>query len=240
MDDATQFGVKDSDVAKLASMLRGPVEILDGSKLAKDMPKQANGNQSFVPVGTGGALTYCLLRKEGFETDYTYVEPKRVYEYGMGKRPSINVVMQERDERASFLSETDGTITLLDDVIASGMTLNACMDWIGRKNRFDSMSLVLSMDIRPGDRWRAKEGSTINGITTAYASQTVKGVSGRPAILSLRFILLKCRDEGNASYLMKYVDEDSRSTIMDFIRSVDIGYLGLLYKDPVGFIKCMG
>ena len=237
LDDATPFEVKRSEVEKLPAMLRYPVEILDGAKLAKEMPKPPAENPNLVLIGAGGVLTYCLLRKEGFEADYGYVEPKRTYDYPEGKRPVARVEIPELYKKQPYKPKADGPITFLDDVVASAKTLGKCMDWVGSGNSFNSMSLVLSREIRSENKMRMKGGSTISGVDNAYTSQTVRGVDGMPAILSLRFILLKCRGEGNANYLMDYVGDDFKPTIMDFIQSIDIGQLKFLYKDTKNFIK---
>ncbi len=232
MDDVTPFGTDKDQVKKLIGLLRDPQQLLSAEEQAMQLfriiPKE---EMEIAAIGYGGALTYTLLSREGLDLPFTMLDAQRNYTFITGeKRPRIKC---DISGGIAFGSEVS---LLIDDVVASGQTMYASSMYLGRQF-VNAAALVMSGDVR--SNYRSGSGSSASGIDTLYASQIVNGKGGFPAILSLRFVLLKTEYSGNLDYLLKYAKPENKQELEDLLRSkiIDIEQLRLLYRNPRQFVR---
>lgn len=220
LDDGRPFGLEiPEDYLKILKK-RNKIKVLDVTTLAEDLFLLTDSDKEPVTlVGNGGVLTYTLLSRLGLRPAYSIVRVKRNY----------------RDGRY----EVDGdlpTRLLIDDVIASGGTVNAVVDKFNLKNP-DLYSLVISGDTRGS--FRQQEGSTVRNTGNVSAAKIVRYENGFPAIFSSRFLLKKVRDDPEyRSYISKYVD--GISSVLSTLRRMDLAPFELLEREPQQFIREYG
>ncbi len=234
LDDVTPFGVDRARVDILTKMLRDPPVVLDGQALASQLagliPRAA---VEAVTIGYGGVLTYTLLARNGLDLPFKMLNVERKYLFVAGqKRPKITCTV-------SGDPDLSGRVTplLIDDVIASGQTMYRSSLYL-RNDSVSASALVISGDTR--NIWRSSSGSSVNYIDTVYASQIVNGAAGFPAILSLRYVLLKTRTKESLDYfIQKYAKEEAMEDLGRFLRrpAGDVEEMRLLYSDPDAFVK---
>lgn len=197
-------------------------KVLNATALAEDLFCLISGETPVNLVGNGGVLTYVLLSKLGYKPDFSVINVKRVYQNG---KPAIYQV-----------NGNSSSQVLMDDVIASGETVNSVIDRSGILNP-DVYSLMISGDTRSS--FREKEGSTVRNTRNVYSARIVRSENGFPAIFSSRFLLKGVRDNpGYRSYLSKYVD--TVSSVLGALRKMDLTPFELLEREPEGFIKEYG
>jgi len=232
LDDATPFGVRlPSDLLALLKEYNR-VKVLDAAGLAEDLYLLADRpDVPVTAVGSGAILTLALLSRMGCRPDYNIVGVERIY----GK-PLCN-------ERASISFRLTQIAKLnprlVDDVVASGSTINYVMTELGIREPPDVLALVLSGDTR--GEYREADGSTVKNVSAVYVARSVASTDGgRPAILSARFLLKKAREDASyRRYLDKYAGGRAEE-LLELVRGVDTKPFDLLYNDPIAFLKEFG
>ncbi|MFQ5647693.1 MAG: phosphoribosyltransferase [Candidatus Aenigmatarchaeota archaeon] len=178
-------------------------------------------------LGNGGALVYAMLSRLGFSPEYNFIGIERAYGKSNGKT----------DISYSITKEVPPNSRIVDDVIASGSTVNFAIKELGI-NRPDMLALVMSGDTR--NQYREEEGSTVRNVERVYAAKSVDYRGGFPAIFSARFLLKKVKEgNGYRRYLSKYVD-GRVDEVAGLLKGVETGPLDLLYREPETFIKEFG
>ncbi len=222
LDDSKPFGLRIPEDYLEILKRRNKVKVLDAGTLAEDLfILTDNDKEPVTLVGNGGVLTYTLLSRLGFRPDFLLVNVRRNYKNG---------------SLAGY--EVDGSAAspkFIDDVIASGGTINAVASRFGLKP--DVYSLVISGDRRGS--FRQKEGSTVRNTGRIYATKVVNYENGFPAIFSSRFLLKKVRDDRDyRAYFSKYVEDVS--PVLTMLRRMDLTPFELLEREPKQFIKEYG
>ncbi len=229
LDDASSFGI--SLPPELLSLLKNGnrLKVLDARGLAEDLYiVTENTDRPVTVLGNGGALAITLLRRLGFDADYNFIGVERTYGKSRGGKAAINYEITERAEPNQ---------RLLDDVVASGATVNYVIRELGMRPP-QLMALLISGDTR--GQFREDQGSTVRGVETVYAAKSMDWNGGYPALLSARFLLKKVRDDrGYAKYLGRYLD-GREDEVREIVQSVDLGPFELLYSDPKAFIEAFG
>ena len=236
LDDASPFGI-DMPNAYLDLLRENneSLELLDAEKLASELAEIANSTQyvtqeMYMP-GSGGVLTAALLARYGFRPKTTRINVKRNYIVNPGeKRPTIKYEIESPMDKKECC-------VIVDDIIASGGTINALINYSG-VTKADVYTLLLSGKTR--GEFRCKDGSTVKGVETLRTAQVVDWEKGMPAILSFRFLLEKARTSKNyVEYISKYTGGDMQQ-IVDIISKVDTGPFELLFSRPDDFFRRFG
>ncbi|MBU0898186.1 MAG: phosphoribosyltransferase domain-containing protein [Nanoarchaeota archaeon] len=228
LDEARPFGIEIPGKCKSALKKYNGLKIIDSEDLADDLFLFLDDyakNKKLYLVGSGGVIAYTLMSRLGLKNDYEIIDVNRLYKSG-------NLVDFKMDKKIDI---SDGI--LIDDVIASGETLNFV---IRESNSFmsDAACLIISGDIRSG--YRQEERSTVSNIRNVICPQKVDYKRGFPAIFSSRMLLKKVReDNGYRKYVSKYA-KDNIDSLLKSINEVDITPFNVLYDDPEGFIKEFG
>ena len=228
LDDVSPFGIELPD--GMLSLLKqyNRTKILNSESLAEDLCILSDGDYPVTVLGNGGALTYALLSRIGYNPEYSYVGMRRTY--GRKKDGSIDI-------RYKMTRNSRAWNRILDDIVAGGGTVNFAINEMGL-DRPEVMLLVLSGENR--GEFRCKEGSTVRNVGRVISSVSVKYNSGFPAIFSARYLLKKVpEDPGSRKYLSKYVG-GRVDEFVDIAERIDIEPLDILYNDPDLFIKEFG
>ncbi|MDE1856742.1 MAG: hypothetical protein KGH98_01515 [Candidatus Micrarchaeota archaeon] len=236
LDDVTAFGADRSKVSDIIGALRGRPTVFDAVDLARELGRMIPEGVDAVLLGNGGMVTYRLIVDSGswFKPPIACLNVRRDYVYMPGqKRPTVSIKIAAGDN-GTVSGAYAKRLVLLDDVVASGGTINACRLYLTNNAMvdgpagFDSASLVASGDLR--GIFRSSVGSTIVGINDTYTSQIVRGPSGFPAILSLRFALLRTDDAQKMEYLLKYADSGKIGALKSAIKDIDRESLARAYS----------
>ncbi|MBR9701355.1 phosphoribosyltransferase [Candidatus Pacearchaeota archaeon] len=220
LDDLSPFGIKIP--ADLINSFRKEVCILDSENLARELTEIIEDFDNPLLIGNGGILTYTLMKRFGYNQNPEILDIQRKYIYERSKKmPKINFEIS---------GTIDGRKNCLDDIIASGATINQ----IGENLK--CASLVLSSQAR--GKYRKKEGTSVKNVDELFYSQKVNCATGFPAIFSTRFLVSKVRDsEEYNTYISKYANLDM---LLPALEKINRAPLDLLYAGPIKFIEEYG
>lgn len=235
LDDATPFGIRTDRI--LGFFERDPsISILRSDRLAAELAKRIPEEDTVVPVAYGGIMVFALLRRAGLLQSLDgYLITKRVYDWSERER-RVMPVMAECS--AVGIDQASSKTNILDDIVASGMTVDTCI----RKfyGRVDSVStLVVSGVVSKGDRYRVRAGSTIPGADNLYSAISVTGTSGRPSIYSLRYLLEKAKyaESELARFVQRYMPNDRGEFKQLMLEAEEARPFKLLRKSPCEFLE---
>lgn len=223
LDDAEPFGISIPKAYVGLLKEQNKVKILRAEELAEDLFILTNGETRATAVGSGGIVVYALLKRLGYDADFSLVKMRRKY---------------QRGELDGYVIENgSANDVLLDDVIGSGGTLAYLSQFYGLASP-SVYCLVISG--RLSGAYREKDGSTVKNIGSVYASREVKrGDGGFPAIFSSRFLLKRVREDYDyRKYMSKYISDVLR--VSGLIKDMDLSPFDMLEKEPLQFIEEYG
>ena len=220
LDDLTPFEI---EISGLIKQFKKEPYVLNAEDLAGELvsilPEDFNNP---AIIGSGGAMTFSLMKRFGYDKTPYLIGVKRRY----AQHPGQKYQAIEFD----VSGKVDSSRQVIDDVVASGATINQ----FGEKLK--CASLVLSLQSR--GKYRQKEGTTVKGLDQIYCGQGVNCKTGFPAIFSGRFLLQSGSDENYFSYLSKYLE--SPDDMREEIKKSCNPQIKLLYEDPIKFIETQG
>ena len=235
LDDVTPLGIRADRILDFFG--RDPsVSVLRSDRLAAELIKKVPGEDTLVPIAYGGLIAFALLRREGLPGDFGgYLIAKRAYEWSENDRRQIPRVIECS---AVDIAPFGSRVNILDDIVASGLTMNVCIQkFYGRVNGVSAF--VVSSVVSRDDRYRTLEGSTIPEADNLYASMSVAGTNGRPAIYSLRYLLEKAKyvESDLTRFVQRYIIGDKEEFRKLMLETEEPGPLRLLRKSPAEFLE---
>ena len=246
-DDVSVLGISyPQRLVDLLQEFNKPLQVLQAEQLAADLAPILPIKQNIAVVSGGGVLTYLLLKKAGYQGELREViEIERRYEQG---RPLCE--LRSRISICPLLSSSCSSSPelMLDDIIASGKTINAFLRESSQRTRVGCLLASTNVPKGVGGE-RIRNGSTFENVEKLYCSQLVNGTldqnncNRKPAILSLRYLLTKAVD--NEDYRKGYLAKkfggyESAEEIASLVRTIDCTPITLLRRDPIAFLKQYG
>lgn len=221
LDDVSPLGINLSKAFFDSFCKAGKVTVFNAEELASELVNITASDNPLL-VGSGAVLAYTLMSRYGFRRDLAIVSVKRTYETVEGdKRPRI---------KFEISGDLQGRTECLDDIIASGATINQ----IG--NNLTLSTLLTSNQTR--GEYRTKQGSTIKNVSKLFTAQRVNSPRGFPAIFSTRFLVGQVPTNiAYQNYVSKYADI---TLLLAAISQTDIAPLKELYTNPREFIRRYG